>query len=135
MNGKNQNCLEFFDEIKDEWCRSEEQHKPFWNDVLTFARMYHKMMKTESSQDYESPVSHFISSDFKSAKNAYNEQFTVGETVSHEGNLAHKAVITSFEVNKDSNFVVAHTTRGVAVVDYLVKLPAFLPDGTFIGTD
>lgn len=45
MNGKNQNCLEFFDEIKEEWCRSEEQYKPFWNDVLTFARLYHKMMK------------------------------------------------------------------------------------------
>jgi hypothetical protein len=61
MNGKDQNCLEFFDEIKDEWCRSEEQHKPFWNDVLTFARLYHKMMKegantTESSGKISHPA-------------------------------------------------------------------------------
>lgn len=42
MNGKYQNSLEFFDEIKKEWCISEEQWKPFWNDVLTFARKYHK---------------------------------------------------------------------------------------------
>ena len=72
MNGKDQNCLEFFDEIKGEWCRSEEQHKPFWNDVLTFARLYHKMMKE----------------------------------------------VTPAEES---------TTK--------IKHPAFLPDGTFIGTD
>lgn len=42
MNGKGQNSLEFFDEIKKEWCVSEEQWKPFWNDVITFARKYHK---------------------------------------------------------------------------------------------
>ena len=42
MTRKDQNSLEFFDEIKKEWCISEEQWKPFWNDVLTFARKYHK---------------------------------------------------------------------------------------------
>lgn len=42
MIGEEVNCLEFFDMIKKEWCVSEEQHKPFWNDVLTFARKYHK---------------------------------------------------------------------------------------------
>ncbi len=42
MNGNEQNSLEFFEEISKEWCVSEEQYKPFWNDVLTFARKYHK---------------------------------------------------------------------------------------------
>ena len=42
MNGQDKNSLEFFDEIKHEWCKSEEQWKPFWNDILTFARKYHK---------------------------------------------------------------------------------------------
>lgn len=42
MRGENQNCLEFFDEIKKEWCISEEQYKPFLKDILTFARKYHK---------------------------------------------------------------------------------------------
>lgn len=42
MTGEGMNCLEFFDMIKKEWCLSEEQYKPFWNDVLTFARKYHK---------------------------------------------------------------------------------------------
>ena len=45
MTGDGMNCLEFFDMIKKEWCVSEEQHKPFWNDVLTFARKYHKERK------------------------------------------------------------------------------------------
>ena len=42
MTGDRMNCLEFFDMIKKEWCSSEEQYKPFLNDVLTFARKYHK---------------------------------------------------------------------------------------------
>ena len=45
MNGDKMNCLEFFDMIKKEWCVSEEQYKPFWNDVLTFARKYYKERK------------------------------------------------------------------------------------------
>ena len=42
MAGDGMNSLEFFDMIKREWCVSEEQWKPFWNDVLTFARKYSK---------------------------------------------------------------------------------------------
>ena len=45
MTGDGMNSLEFFDMIKREWCVSEEQWKPFWNDVLTFARKYHKERK------------------------------------------------------------------------------------------
>lgn len=45
MTGDGMNCLEFFDMIKKEWCVSEEQYKPFLNDVLIFARKYHKERK------------------------------------------------------------------------------------------
>ena len=45
MTGDGMNSLEFFDMIKREWCVSEEQYRPFWNDVLTFARKYHKERK------------------------------------------------------------------------------------------
>lgn len=45
MPGDGMNSLKFFDMIKKEWCVSEEQYKPFWNDVLTFARKYHKERK------------------------------------------------------------------------------------------
>ena len=45
MTGDGMNSLEFFDMIKKEWCVSEEQYRPFWNDVLTFARKYHKERK------------------------------------------------------------------------------------------
>lgn len=45
MTGDGMNSLEFFDMIKKEWCISEDQYKPFWNDVLTFARKYHKERK------------------------------------------------------------------------------------------
>jgi hypothetical protein len=55
MNGKDQNSLEFFDEIKKEWCISEEQWKPFWNDVLTFARKYHKE-RVEYSKKKENEI-------------------------------------------------------------------------------
>jgi hypothetical protein len=45
MTGDGMNSLEFFDMIKREWCISEEQYRPFWNDVLTFTRKYHKERK------------------------------------------------------------------------------------------
>jgi hypothetical protein len=45
MTGDGMNSLEFFDMIKREWCISEEQYRPFWNDLLTFARKYHKERK------------------------------------------------------------------------------------------
>jgi tRNA-dihydrouridine synthase len=45
MTGDGMNSLEFFDMIKREWCVSEEQYRPFWNDVLTFARKYRKESK------------------------------------------------------------------------------------------
>lgn len=45
MTGEGMNSLEFFEMIKKEWCISEEQWQPFWNDVLTFARKYHKERK------------------------------------------------------------------------------------------
>jgi hypothetical protein len=45
MTGDGMNSLEFFDMIKREWCVSEEQWKPFWDDVLTYARKYHKERK------------------------------------------------------------------------------------------
>jgi hypothetical protein len=45
MTGDGMNSLQFFDMIKREWCISEEQYRPFWNDVLTFARKYHKERK------------------------------------------------------------------------------------------
>lgn len=43
--GDEMNCLEFLYMIQKEWCVSEEQYKPFYNDVLTFARKYHKERK------------------------------------------------------------------------------------------
>lgn len=45
LTGDGMNSLEFFDMIKKEWCISKEQYKPFWNDVLTFARKYHNERK------------------------------------------------------------------------------------------
>lgn len=45
MRGEDLNSLEFLEMIRSEWCQSEEQYKPFWNDLLTFARKYHKERK------------------------------------------------------------------------------------------
>lgn len=45
MRGEELNSLEFLEMIRGEWCNSEEQYKPFWNDLLTFARKYHKERK------------------------------------------------------------------------------------------
>ena len=45
MRGEDLNSLEFLEMIRGEWCNSEEQYKPFWNDLLTFARKYHKERK------------------------------------------------------------------------------------------
>jgi hypothetical protein len=45
MRGEGLNSLEFLEMISSEWCQSEEQYKPFWNDLLTFTRKYHKELK------------------------------------------------------------------------------------------
>lgn len=42
MTGEDMNCMEYYYMIREEWCRSEEQHRAFFNDVITFARKYHK---------------------------------------------------------------------------------------------
>ena len=52
MKGEEMNSLEFLDMIMKEWCRSEEQYKPFRNDVLTFARKYHKEMVEFKKKHY-----------------------------------------------------------------------------------
>ena len=36
------NSIEFLELIRAEWCASEEQHKSFGKDLITFARKYHK---------------------------------------------------------------------------------------------
>lgn len=36
------NSKKYFELVKDEWCRSIEQHKPLWNDFMMFAKLYHK---------------------------------------------------------------------------------------------
>ena len=52
MKGEEMNSLEFLYMVMKEWCRSEEQYNPFWNDVLTFARKYHKeMVELEKKHD------------------------------------------------------------------------------------
>ena len=33
---------DFFKEVKLEWCASEEQDKPLLNDMMKFAKLYHK---------------------------------------------------------------------------------------------
>ena len=33
---------QYFDLVKDEWCKSEEQYKPLLNDFIAFAKLYHK---------------------------------------------------------------------------------------------
>lgn len=64
----------------------------------------------------------FISVDKQIVRNSYDEFFSVGETVQHEDEEAGSAVIQSFEVDEVSNEIKAHTNRGWAHIDFLVKL-------------
>lgn len=63
----------------------------------------------------------FISVDGKTARNSYNEFFSVGETVKHEDDSAGSATILRFEVDKEMNEVKAHTDKGYSHIDFLVK--------------
>jgi|TARA_R110000824_G_scaffold106610_2_gene251932 hypothetical protein len=37
---------DFFEEVKYEWCASEHQSKPLLNDIMKFAKLYHKEQLT-----------------------------------------------------------------------------------------
>lgn len=64
----------------------------------------------------------FISVDGKTVRNSYGEYFTVGEIVKHDDDKAGCAKIESFELNHEKNEIKAHTDRGYAHIDFLVKI-------------
>lgn len=63
----------------------------------------------------------FLSVDNQIARDSYGDFFSVGEEVGHEG-ADNVAIIQAFSIDKDSEEVLVHTTRGTAHLDFLVKL-------------
>lgn len=63
----------------------------------------------------------FISVDKQTAINSYGGHFWVGEIVGHEG-AEDIATILSFEPDEDKNEVKVYTNKGIAHIDFLVKL-------------
>jgi hypothetical protein len=66
-------------------------------------------------------IQNFISADMKTARNSYNDFFTVGEVVKHQDERAGTATIISFEIDTVANEIKATTNMGCAHIDFLVK--------------
>ena len=64
----------------------------------------------------------YISTDKQSAISSIGELFKVGEKTRHQHNEAGTATIQSFEVDEKQNEVEAYTDKGMAHLDFLVKL-------------
>lgn len=71
-------------------------------------------MKTEKKQN-------FISVDGKTARNSYDEFFTIGEVVAHQDESVGEATILRFKLSLENNEIVAYTNRGCAHIDFLIK--------------
>ena len=63
----------------------------------------------------------FLSVDGKSARNSYDEYFTIGDTVEHDDNTAGTATISSFELDIPMNEVKAFTEKGYAHIDFITR--------------
>jgi len=63
----------------------------------------------------------FISVDSQTAKNSYDEYFTVGEVVAHQDKTVGEATILKFETITEENEITVHTDKGSAHLDYLIK--------------
>lgn len=64
----------------------------------------------------------FISVDQRTAISSYQEYFTVGETVTHQDTTVGQAIIHSFVPEVISNEVLVRTSKGIAHLDFLVKI-------------
>lgn len=71
-------------------------------------------MKIEKKQN-------FISVDGKTARNSYDEFFTIGEVVAHQDESVGEATILRFEPSIEMNEVKVYTDKGYAYIDFLLK--------------
>lgn len=62
----------------------------------------------------------YLAVDNQSALNSYGTFFFVGNAVRHDG-ASEIAIIESFEIDKESNEVLVHTTLGTCHLDFLTK--------------
>ena len=69
----------------------------------------------------ETNKQNFISADFKSARNSYDEYFEIGDNVKHEGAGEESATIYRFSIDSVQNEVLAHTSKGWAHIDFIYK--------------
>jgi len=63
----------------------------------------------------------FISVDKKTARNSYDNFFSVGERVWHQDSTAGSATILSFKADTAKNEVKVNTDKGYAHLDFLIK--------------
>lgn len=63
----------------------------------------------------------FISADKKSAISSYGQRFEVGETVGHADKNAGQSIVSSFDIDEESNEVKVYTDKGWAHLDFITK--------------
>ena len=64
----------------------------------------------------------FISADFKTARNSYDDYFIIVEIVIHKDETVGEAIIKSFSIDSNMNEIKVITSKGYAYLDFLVKL-------------
>ena len=64
----------------------------------------------------------FISADKNRAMNSYGKIFDVGERVKHQDRIAGESIIFSFQIDDETNEILAKTYSGHAHIDFLLKI-------------
>ena len=64
----------------------------------------------------------YLSVDGKNAISAHGEIFHLNDKVRHESEGTDEAIINKFSLDRVSNDVIAHTTRGTARICFIYKV-------------
>jgi hypothetical protein len=72
---------DFFEEVKYEWCASEQQSKPLLNDMMKFAKLYHKEQLKSAKVISGSFTDSDIGQEFEIVGNSNEHEFEIGEVV------------------------------------------------------
>ena len=63
----------------------------------------------------------FISTDGETARNSYDQYFTIGDTVKHQDPEEGTAIIFNFEPVLEQNEIRAWTDKGYVYIDFISK--------------
>lgn len=73
----------------------------------------------QENRKYNIQKQNFISADFRTARNSYEDFFTIGDIIIHEDEDAGEATIINFSMDIPSNEIIVNTDKGWAHIDFI----------------